>query len=264
MTKVVILGCGSATGVPTIVGDWGKCDAKNAKNRRTRSGIYFEKQGVKIQIDTSADFREQFIKNRLSVPDAVLYTHAHADHLMGIDDLRGITQKINHSLDIYATKETIAEIKHRFDYVFDNQKHNQITHRPHLANHEVAYFEDFYIKNIKITPFLCAGHSVATTGYCFDNGEVVIIPDFKFIPAQSLAYLQKINVNLLIISLTLLNNGSYHAGKQEVFACIEKIGAKKTVLTHMGVECDYDEVNLIAPKGVVCAYDGMNLKVEEK
>ena len=264
MHKAIILGCGAATGVPAMMNEWGSCNKNNPKNRRTRAGIYVEFDKAKILIDTSADLRQQYLQNNLRELDGVLYTHAHADHIMGIDDLRSVTQYMNHYLNIYADTDTIDELVKRFGYVFITQKSNQLTHRPHLFPNIVKPLKSFFISDVEITPFTLTGHTVNTTGYCFNTGELVVMSDFKSVPEETLLFLSKINVNVLIIPLTLLRNGKYHAGMDIVLGYIQKIKPEKVILTHMGVECDYDNVNAITPDNCFAGYDGMIVDLEKK
>ena len=122
--RVTVLGCGPSSGVPTITGDWGKCDPKNPKNRRRRPSILLEKEGFNILIDTSPDLRDQLIDSKCRKVDAVLYTHEHADHVMGIDDLRGIQRYMGYNIDVFAEKPVLDILKSRFGYLFEGiQKH---------------------------------------------------------------------------------------------------------------------------------------------
>lgn len=114
MSRAIILGSGAAPGVPSVSGGWGACNPNNPKNKRQRAGVYLTDGTTQILIDTSPDLKNQLIANNIKVVDGVLYTHTHADHLHGIDDLRGITRNTKKSLKFYATAQQIAEIKERF------------------------------------------------------------------------------------------------------------------------------------------------------
>ena len=271
MDKVIILGSGAAPGVPTISDGWGKCDAKNSKNRRSRAGIYVEIGQDKILIDTSADLRNQLIENNIRKIDAVFYTHAHADHLMGIDDLRALNYSVDElfgneknvkgkTLNIYATDEHITEIRHRFGYVLADEKETEITHHPQLKPNIIEPFKPFCVGNIKTVPLPFAGHPVPTTGYVFDEGKLVVVPDYKLMPPQTLEYLQNIDVNVLIMPLTNIRECIYHAGMDIDLDYIKKIKPKRVFFTHLGPECDYETVLKMCPKGIEPAYD--NLVIE--
>lgn len=271
MDKVIILGSGAAPGVPTISDGWGKCDAKNSKNRRSRAGIYVEIGQDKILIDTSADLRNQLIENNIRKIDAVFYTHAHADHLMGIDDLRALNYSVDElfgdeknvkgkTLNIYATDEHITEIRHRFGYVLVDEKSPEVTHRPQLKPNVVEYEKEILVGKTEIVPLGFTGHPVPTTGYVFDEGKLVVVPDYKFMPKQTLEYLQNIDVNVLIMPLTNIKECIYHAGMDIDLDYIKKIKPKRVFFTHLGPECDYETVLKMCPKGIEPAYD--NLLIE--
>src|ERR1700739_4844945 len=117
--KVTILGCGASTGVPVIGPDWGRCDPADARNRRRRVSVLVEVEGVVILIDTSPDLREQLLDARVNRLDAVIITHAHADHLHGIDDLRSINRLMQRPIPLYGDGKTLAEIECRFDYALE-------------------------------------------------------------------------------------------------------------------------------------------------
>ncbi len=271
MDKAVILGSGAAPGVPTISDGWGKCDAGNEKNRRSRAGVYVEIGNTKLLIDTSADLRNQLIANNIRLVDGVLYTHTHADHIMGIDDLRAMNYTINQLfggvknptgkfLNIYATATHMAEIRHRFGYVLADEKETEITHHPQLKPNIIEPFKPFCVGNIKILPLPFAGHPVPTTGYVFDEGKLVVVPDYKLMPPQTLEYLQKIDVNVLIMPLTDIKECIYHAGMDINLKYVDMIKPKKVIFTHLGPACDYETVLKMCPENVCPAYD--NLMIE--
>lgn len=260
MSKLIILGSGAAPGVPSVSGGWGACNPNNPKNRRQRAGIYLTDGTTQILVDTSPDLKNQLIANNITAVDGVLYTHTHADHLHGIDDLRGITRNIKCSLNFYATKPQIAEIKERFSYAFSNVEHLDITNHPELLPVEIKYGEKFEIGTFDIMPLEFGGHTMITTGYCFKGGQVVLVPDFKSIPPQTLDYLQKIDVDVLIMPLTMLREGRYHAGIDIILDSASKIAAKRVFLTHMATECDFDEVNRLTPDNMQPAFDNMMIE----
>lgn len=272
MSRVIILGSGAAPGVPIISFGWGDCNPQNPKNRRTRAGVYVELDNTKILIDTSADIRNQLIDNDIDNVDGVLYTHAHADHIMGIDDLRALsynndelfTANLNiHSnvLNIYGVKEHIDEIRHRFGYVFTDIPPQETTQRPRLVSNIIEYFKPFNLGNIKIMPLAFTGHPVPTVGYALNDGQLVLIPDYKVIPPQTLEYLQKIDVNVLIMPLTNIQPTLYHAGIEDDLDYIQKIRPNRVFFTHMGPKCDYDEIMRLTPENMQPAYDGLEIEL---
>ncbi|MBQ8481634.1 MAG: MBL fold metallo-hydrolase [Alphaproteobacteria bacterium] len=261
MDRVIILGSGAATGVPVVAKGWENCNPNNPKNVRRRSGTLVEINDTKIQIDTSQDFRCQMLDNAITELDAVLYTHVHADHVSGIDDLRALTQYNNKSLNVYAIKEHIDEIKKRFGYVFTDVKLKEITLRPQLVENIIEYGKSFKVNNVEVMPIALAGHTVATSGYVFNAGKLVVISDYKQIPEQSLEYLQKIDVNVMIMPLTQLGEQIYHENMEINKKYIDIIKPARVIFTHMGGQCDYDEIAEISPKCAVPAYDNMIVEI---
>lgn len=261
MDRVIILGSGAASGVPIIAKGWGECNPHNPKNIRRRAGILVEINNTKIQIDTSQDFRYQMLDNSVTNLDAVLYTHAHADHVSGIDDLRALTQYNGKNLNVYAIQEHIDEIKRRFGYVFTDVKLKEVTERPQLVENVIEYGKAFRINDVEIMPIALAGHTVATSGYVFNNGKLVVISDYKQISEQSLEYLKKINVKVMIMPLTQLGEQIYHENLEINKKYIDIIRPERVIFTHMGEHCDYDEVMSISPKCAVPAYDNMIVEI---
>ena len=260
MTKVVITGSGAAYGVPSVPRGWGVCDPQNPKNRRLRAGVYVQTDDAQILIDTAPDLHAQLERLQLTKVDAVLYTHTHADHLHGIDDLRGMTCCMGHSIDFYATEEHIREIRKRFSYVI----HDGATHkarRPEMEPNVIRFGEEFFINRTAVMPLEFAGHTMPTTGFSLSGGQVVVVPDFQIIPPSTLQYLQERDVNLLIMPLTAICQEAYHAGLETVLHYAEIIQPQRCVLTHMGIKCDYDAVMKMTPENVVPAYDGLTVEL---
>ena len=260
MYKVTILGSGAAPGVPAIAYGWGNCDPNNPKNIRTRTSVYIEHDQTKILIDTSPDLRMQMLANGIRELDAVLYTHPHADHLHGIDDLREINRLHRCSLNFYATDDTIRVIKSRFPYLLATPEHrnNVITH-PSLIANEINYYQPFAINNLKIIPIRLIGHVVPSTGYIFNDGEIVYIADYRRIEEKAFDYIKK-PVKLMVVPLTTPVGAEFHADLNEVLADIAKINPERAIINHMAAECDYDVIRNITPQNVEPAYD--NMKVE--
>ena len=149
--KITVLGCGVSTGVPAIGPDWGRCDPADPRNRRRRSSILIECRDRVLLIDTSPDLREQLIDARVKSIDAVIYTHAHADHLHGIDDLRAVNRLMQQPIPIYADAHTLAEIERRFGYVLKPIASGEFIYRPVLEPHPIS--GAFCAAGVPIVPF---------------------------------------------------------------------------------------------------------------
>ena len=258
--KVIILGAGAAPGVPSLCLGWGHCNPHNPKNFRLRTSTYVNIDGVRILIDTCPNIREQLITHNIKALDAVLYTHAHADHVHGIDDMREINRISGTSLNIYGGTKTISYIKHNFSYLISkpNQVKNVIQ-KPSLIPNKVKGNQPFYIKGVKVTPIKLLQHCPECLGYVFNDGDYVHIADFKRL-ADSAYKMIKRRPKLLVLPLTTPMGQIQHAGLDEVRDCLAKIRPEKAVINHMASECDYDEINEATAENVVPAYDGMTIE----
>ena len=259
MNRLIILGSGAAPGVPSLSRGWGKCDSANPKNRRMRIGTYVEYEGLKLVIDTSPDLRVQLLNHNLRYLDFVLYTHTHADHLNGIDDLREINRISRQPVSIFSTGKIIKEIRHRFGYLMTQKKKLRNFTMPRLTVNTVKTNHPFYLKGVKITPIKLLGHHNESIGYVFDDGELVYIPDFKEFSLSAMKAVKK-KPKILIIPLTTTYEADQHASLKTVKEYIEKIDADRTIINHMSTDCDYDEINRLTGYKVFPAFDGMKIE----
>ncbi len=262
MSYAIFMGAGAAPGVPSLSSGWGFCDSANPRNVRRRIGTYYNFNGTEILVDTSPDLRMQLLDNQITRLDAVLYTHVHADHLHGIDDLREIN-RINHcNLNFYAVKSVLELIKRRFGYLITNPNEvKDVIRTPSLVANKASFGQNFWVKNVKITPLRLSGHNVPSNGYLFNDGEVAHIADFKWMPPSTLKLLTERKINLLVMPLTTPYGQKYHAGWNEVWAYIEKINPQKVIINHMASECDYAALQQSSPDNVIPAYDNMRIEL---
>lgn len=262
MRKLTILGSGAAPGVPAIAIGWGACNPDNPKNRRTRTTVYVEYDETKLLIDTSPDLRSQLLDNHITFLHGVLYTHAHADHLHGIDDLREINRVNASSLNFYGSADTLRVIKNRFPYLLATPEHrNNVSTQPSLIANEVNYYESFYINNLKITPIRLIGHMVPSTGYIFNDGEIVYIADYRHLEDKAFELIKK-PVRLMVVPLTTPEGSEFHANLDEILRDIKKVNPQLAVINHMAAECDYDVIRNITPQNVEPAFDNMEIKLD--
>ncbi|MCR4623045.1 MAG: MBL fold metallo-hydrolase [Alphaproteobacteria bacterium] len=245
--KITILGCGSSLGVPALKYGWGVCDPKNPKNRRTRSSIIIEEKETVLLVDASPDLREQLLRFENQDVDAILFTHAHFDHTNGINELRPLYLKMNKSLDIFATADTLAELYQNFSYLFEHNSHD--IYDSYLHANEIS-FGKFSIKNISGVCFeqdhgfsKSLGFRVGNFAYCTDVTE---FSDFSVLE------------NLDIWIVDCLNSDEKrptHANLELVLRWVDKLHPKKTYLTHMDTSMDYDSLIKFLPSNVEPAYD---------
>lgn len=259
--KITILGCGGSGGVPLVGGDdgqgnWGICDPLEQKNQRTRSSIVIElNNGKKILIDSGPDIRTQLLREKIGRVDAVIYSHAHADHIAGLDELRSINRVLGKALPIYATKDTLSELKSRFAYAFKPWKTQPYFFRPVLDVHQIDYYDNFMIENQSIQT--CE----QVHGFCKSMGircgDVAYCTDVVRIPEQGLKILS--NLDLFIVGCFQRNEHPAHAWIGKVLEWKKIIKPKRTILTHMGPDMDWNWLKANLPPDIEVAYDGLIL-----
>lgn len=259
-----ILGCGSSAGVPRPNGDWGDCDPHNIKNRRSRSALLVEKissQGkTSIIIDTGADFRNQCLSAGVNHIDAVVYTHAHADHIHGIDDLRSFVLAQKKRIPVYADKICRERLNSGFGYCFKTPDGSD--YPPILIIREIIPDTPFTITgnggSVCFDPFYQQhgdGHSLG-----FRIGNMAYATDVSFLPEKSLLKMKKLDV-LVLGALQYVPHPS-HFSLQQALEIIEGLQVKKAILTHMHIAMDYDKVQQKTPRNVEPAYDGLQFSMK--
>ena len=260
MTEVIFLGAGASSGVPSISCGFGACNPNNPKNIRRRTSTLYKINGIDILIDTSPDLRAQMLDNKIYNIDAVLYTHAHFDHISGIDELREINRRTCRPLDIYAPAVVMKEIKRRYGYmIIKNDVPDFYLSRGGMITNIVKPNREFYIKGIKIIPIKLLGHNILSYGYII-NDEIVHIGDFRYFADSAKKQIAKIKPKLMVMPLTVVKQHKHHVGLKEALEYVDMFSPEKVVFNHMASECDYDFVNEHTPDFVQPAYD--NLKVE--
>jgi phosphoribosyl 1,2-cyclic phosphate phosphodiesterase len=262
---VTILGCGASTGVPQIDGRWGECDPANPKNRRRRCALLVERHAgdgrTAVLVDTGPDLREQILETGVDWLDAVFYTHDHADHTHGIDDLRIICYRRRQLVDVYCTDFTRFVLEKRFDYCFQTQEGS--SYPPIVRAHSIQPGEAVRIDGaggpITVIPFLQLHGNIETLGFRF--GNLAYSSDVHDLPEQSLPLLKGLDV--WIVDALRRSTHPSHFSLGEALDWIARVGPKRAILTHMHIELDYDALRRELPGGVEPAYDGMRIKLEE-
>lgn len=254
--KIRILGCGAATGVPSLSGGWGRCDPANPKNRRRRPSILVEQGDTRILVDTTPDLREQLLDAGVRSLNGVLYTHAHADHVHGIDDLREINRAMKAGIPVYAEAPVLDSIRHRFDYAFvpfDAEKYSM--YKPLLE--PCVIDGPFRVGEVDVLPFEQDHGYVKTTGFRFGrfaySTDVIDLPEAAF---DALA-----GVTTWVVGCLMEEPHQTHAHLDKVLGWIERIRPRRTILTHMSVRLDFDALAAVLPPGVEPACDGLEIEV---
>ncbi|MHC5307286.1 MBL fold metallo-hydrolase [Bartonella sp. LJL80] len=262
--KFTILGCGSSPGVPRPNGDWGDCDPSNAKNRRFRTSLLVERISVSgskttIVIDTGPDFRSQMIRANVQLLDGVVYTHAHADHIHGIDDLRSYVIGQKRLMDIYADHATFARLEEAFGYCFKTPEGS--SYPPILQHHTISPNDEFFIEGkggrVSMLPLLQIHGDIHSLG--FRIGNVAYCTDVSDFPAFTPPLLQDLDV--LIIGALQYRPHPSHFSLDQALEWVERLRPKRAILTHMHVPLDYDAVMAYTPDHVEPAFQGMQFDV---
>jgi phosphoribosyl 1,2-cyclic phosphate phosphodiesterase len=255
--RVTVLGCGPSTGVPVIGGNWGICDPKDSRNRRRRVSVLVEVGGVVILIDTSPDLREQLLDAGVSRIDAVVMTHAHADHLHGIDDLRSVNRLMRSAIPLHANRQTLAEIESRFGYVFKPVEPPGHFYKPTIVPHEIA--GPFEIGGISVLPFVQDHGFSATLG--FRIGGFAYSTDVTELDDNAFAALE--GIELWIVDCLRREPHPTHSHLAKTLAWIARVRPQRAVLTHMDQSLDYRELCAELPNGVEPGYDGLVIDLAE-
>jgi phosphoribosyl 1,2-cyclic phosphate phosphodiesterase len=264
--RLTILGCGSSPGTPRITGDWGDCDPANPKNRRRRTAAMVERisrHGVTtVVIDTGPDFREQMIDAGVERIDAVLYTHPHADHIHGIDDLRGFVLTQRRLMDIYADKPTLERLFEAFGYCFETPPGS--SYPPILKAHPIAHDGKVTIEGeggpLTFEPLPQIHGDIISLG--FRVGDMAYCPDVSDFPPETVAALQ--DLDLLVLDALQYKRHPSHFSLREALEWIERLRPERSILTHMHIPLDYDTVRAETPGNVEPAFDGMTIEFDYK
>ncbi len=252
--KVTVLGCGSSSGTPAVDWGWGCCAPDNPRNRRLRPSILVEDDKTRLLVDTSPDLRQQLLNTGVKKLDAVLFTHYHADHLHGIDDLRPINRAMNGPLDVFADTATLDVIKERFGYVFGPLAEDaKGYHKPTLIPHTLKGGERFTIGSIEISVFVQDHGFCDTLGFRF--GPIAYSTDVMELPDYAFGILDGIDVWLIGVLADKPHPTHAHVSKTLDWA--RRARSKRTILTHLSPNFDYAKLAARLPDGVEPAYDGM-------
>jgi len=259
---VTILGCGFSGGVPRPALGWGACDPKNPKNRRRRTSILVERgNGPRtcVLVDTSPDLREQLLEADVDWLDGVFYTHEHADHTHGIDDLRAFFLRRKRPIDVYMDEPTSRMLLHRFDYCFVTPPGSQ--YPPIVTENRIVPGSPVKISGeggpITVMPVLQDHGDIVSLGFRF--GPLAYSTDLVGLPEASIAALAGLDV--WIVDALRYKPHPSHFSVDETLSWIERIKPKRAILTNLHSDLDYTELKARLPAHVEPAYDGMTISV---
>ncbi len=246
--KITFLGTGTSSGVPYLGCSCEVCQSLNPKDKRFRASVLLEIEGKSILIDCGPDFRQQALRAGVKKIDAVLLTHQHVDHMMGLDDLRVFGE-----VDIYADKNTCEAIYRVFSYCFNNNYHGI----PQFSLHEISN-APFLVDGIEFIPIEVLHYKLPI--HCYRIGDFAYITDFKTIDDSEKLKLK--GVKTLVVNALRFKDHFSHATVDEALSLINEITPDQAYLTHVSHEIGFhDEVNKKLPSNVRLAYDGLELFV---
>jgi len=254
-TKLIILGSGNSTGVPTIDGSWGKCKKNNKKNFRTRCSAIILRGKTSILIDTSPDIKHQLINNKIKKISHIVFTHEHSDQTNGLFELRPFSYKYKEKINVYGNKNTINYLKKRFDFCFKQKnvyppivRANIIKEKFSLGKHnERINFNTLQVKHgtIKSTAYI-----FNRTAYISDSNDISIIKNNKLK-----------NLNYLILDCLKIQKNWAHFNLEDCLYIYKCLTPKKMYLTNLHSDLDYNFLKKKLPKNIYPAYDGLKINL---
>jgi phosphoribosyl 1,2-cyclic phosphate phosphodiesterase len=260
LMRFTILGCGSSGGVPRIGEVWGECDPANPRNRRSRCSLLIERESqhgvTRVLIDTSPDMREQLLRARVATVDAVAYTHSHADHVNGLDDIRQIVFNTHARVPVWADGATQAALLSRFSYAFVQPEGSSYPPICDLYTITGPFRVSGAGGTIELRPFRVHHGDIDALG--FRIGGVAYLPDVLTIPEESWPALE--GLDCLIVDALRRKPHPTHAHLALTLEWITRAAPKQAVLTNMHIDLDHAVVEAETPDHVSAAYDGMVLQ----
>lgn len=259
--RFTILGCGSSGGVPRLGGHWGDCDRNNPRNRRQRCALLVERDGpdgtTTVLVDTPPDMRNQLLAADTGRLDGVVYTHSHADHVHGIDDLRMIVFNMRKRLDVWADNDTQAALLDRFAYVFVQPEGSN--YPPILNLHTIDREKDVVVDGpggpVTLTPFLVGHGGIDALG--FRIGDLAYLPDVHTI--YDAAWDKLAGLDCWIVDALRRTPHPTHAHLDLTLEWIARAKPQRAVITNMHIDLDHGALEAETPANVSAAYDGMTI-----
>jgi phosphoribosyl 1,2-cyclic phosphate phosphodiesterase len=261
--KFTILGCGSSGGVPRPALGWGDCDPSNPKNRRRRTSLLVEQRNgagtTRILVDTSPDLREQLLDADVNWLDGVLYTHEHADHTHGIDDLRGLFLKRRRRVDVYLDEPTAKSLHARFGYCFESPPGSE--YPPILQEHRLSAGQSVTVAGeggtITALPLLQEHGDIPSLGFRF--GDLAYSCDLSSVPEATLPALAGLQV--WIVDALRYRPHPSHFSVDDALGWIERIKPARAILTNLHTDLDYVALKAKLPPDIEPAFDGMTIEL---
>ncbi|MEO9571625.1 MAG: MBL fold metallo-hydrolase [Polaribacter sp.] len=251
---ITFLGTGTSQGIPMIANNDPVCLSKNLKDKRLRSSILISWDDVSYTVDCGLDFRQQMLRENVQSLNGVFFTHEHADHIGGIDDLRAFCYQIG-EMPIYLNKRTLRSLEKRFEYIFslENRYPGAPSVMPNIVNKS-----PFIVSDLEITPIEVMHGKLPITAYRF--ADVAYLTDVKSISTEEKKKLQ--NLDVLIVNALRIDEHPTHFNLQEAIDFVAEMNPKKAYFTHISHKLGFhDEVSKILPDNVSLAYDGLKITI---
>lgn len=254
--RVTLVGTGTSAGVPMIGCRCPVCTSSDPRNQRLRCSLHLRTEDLSLVIDTPPDFRQQALRHDLERVDAVLFTHAHADHIYGLDDLRGFNFRQGGTIPCYGSAQTLAVLRQSFAYVFDGSS-EEGGGKPRLDLLEVR--EPFTLADRHVEPVPVQHGRLEVFGYRF--GSFAYVTDTNHIPNASRDRLRDLEV--LILGALRYRPHPTHFHLEEAIEVARDLGARRTIFTHLSHEVDHAALRISLPPGMELGYDGLTFEIED-
>jgi phosphoribosyl 1,2-cyclic phosphate phosphodiesterase len=257
--KLTFLGTGTSFGVPVIGCNCRVCRSPDPRDRRTRVGAVVETDaGTRLLIDTPPELRIQLVANGIDRLDAVLYTHDHADHTHGIDDLRAVSKRRGGQLPMYGSAATMGAIEHKFGYIFDDSPPPPGSSKPEGQGRVLDAGVTTSIGAVDVTP-VAVPHGRVTV-FAYRIGPLAYVTDAKLLPPPALDALR--GASVLVINALFWTAHPTHLSIPEAIEVARTIGAERTYLTHLTHDNLHADLEADLPRGVAPAFDGLTVKID--
>jgi phosphoribosyl 1,2-cyclic phosphate phosphodiesterase len=249
--RLTFLGTGTSHGVPVIGCDCPVCSSPDPRNQRTRSSILVEWEGRNILIDTATELRLQALRANLRRVDAILFTHSHADHICGLDDVRRFNDLQRASIPCYGTQETVDNLARQFWYAFAQTQMGG--GKPRLELIPISPHRPLDVLGLPVVPVPVKHGDIQVLGYRF--GSLAYVTDVSEVPEESVALLQ--GLDLLVLDALRWRPHPTHLSVEEALALVGRVGPRRTLFTHICHDLDHELANKALPPNVALAYDGL-------
>lgn len=252
--KITFLGTGTSQGIPVIACDCPVCTSTDPKDKRLRTSVHIEVNGLSINIDTGPDFRQQILSNHIRKLDAVLFTHEHRDHVAGLDDVRSFNFKQKKAMPVYGSPNVLKHIKSEFHYAFAEKKYPGV---PQIELHEI-HEDPFEVSGIKVTPIKVMHYKLPVLG--FRINDFTYVTDANYISEEEKKKL--LHSKVLVLNALQKEPHLSHFTMDQALELIDEVKPEQAYLTHMSHNLGrHEEVSKELPDHVHLAYDGLTLNI---